>query len=99
MKAFGSATRPSWCLMVRPQTAAPMRRCQTVLLLEPADAPLPRLGRFCGTDGRECGTSYRGHAMSNLRRALATASLNACAQSGAQSSTLRALCTSQLALG
>ena|SRR6266700_2434128 len=38
-------------------------------------------------------------AMSNFRRARATASLNACAQSGFQSSTLVALCTSQLALG
>src|SRR6058998_744874 len=39
------------------------------------------------------------HSISNFRRARSTASLKACAQSGAQASTSRAVSTSQLALG
>ena len=53
--------------------------------------------RRSGCD-RALGMADYGHAMSNLRRARATASLNACAQSGAQTSMLRALWTSQLAV-
>jgi len=40
-----------------------------------------------------------GHSTSNLRRARATASLNAWAQSGGQVSALRTLSTSQLTIG
>ena len=42
---------------------------------------------------------YRGQAISNLRRARSTASLNSCAQSGFHASTFSTLSTSQLALG